>query len=241
MTDLLLPKAPGDKSLRVICAGDGCSKSFAKRDCQRIIAHAKDCDKLPDDLRREAARFASKSALSAVASAFFGGTSNRATTESISPSDSVSEVAVSTKARATVQKAGLNPVMAAFLAEGTKKNEAQRLAQICKGLMVFMTCNGLPASFLSGLYTKYFFNLLAPSWEVPSATAYSVSLLPSEASWVKGEVIKHLHTLDFLAISFDGWDSRRKDSIYTVTVSDLTGRTYLFNIHHDSTTKHDVK
>lgn len=133
-----------------------------------------------------------------------------------------------------------NSVMANFYQEAKKIGSASRNAEINKALMSWMTCLGLPPTILSSPYSKHFFGILGPHWKVPSSTTYATNMLPSEASYVRSAVLEHIRQFDILTVSFDGWMSRRKESIYTVTVTEPTGRSHLFDYHAESVKTHDI-
>lgn len=133
-----------------------------------------------------------------------------------------------------------NSIMANFYQEAKKIGSASRNAKINKALMSWMTCLGLPPTILSSPYSKHFFGILGPHWKVLSSTTYATNMLPAEASYVRSAVLEHIRQFEIVTVSFDGWMSRRKESIDTVSVTEPTGRSHLFDYHAESVKTHDI-
>lgn len=212
----------------------GCGHKWAQRDRQRILRHATTCQKLSPALRTEASGASAAKAPSAqhpTPGSVEENGSYRDPAPSLAPSDSISQAQGSGSGVSSA-------LMTNFLADGSKTKRQSIDKALNKALMAFMTCQGLPASFLSNVYTKHFFSIANPQWRMPSTSTYETALLPSEASFVRKQVTAILQASNNLTLSFDGWGSRLLESIYTLTMTEEARRSHFWDFHSDTAASH---
>ncbi|KAG8919409.1 hypothetical protein FRC02_001685, partial [Tulasnella sp. 418] len=246
--ELVLNGQDASDPKRVHCVGH-CGKSFATRDCQRILSHASTCERVHFDLRYRASSQLAMHAPTEIYNRLEAKQASQSLsstpTTSISPFDSISQGgndsgvgSLETKGSGRRAGSSSNIIMNKFLNDAKDKGGTLKTAGIAKTLVPFMVCQGLPASFLSNPYSQLFFKTLAPHWKVPSSTQWEASILPAEASRVYIEITKRLLESENHTLSFDGWTSRRSESIYTLTITEANRRSHFWKFHSDSSASH---
>jgi hypothetical protein len=99
----------------------------------------------------------------------------------------------------------------------------------------------LPPAIADRPEFKKIFELTVPSYTPPSSSKLSNSLIPSEASFVRGKQLEFLKAQTHLTISFDGATIRRPQSIYTVHIWTPDRRVFLVEGHEASGESHTAE
>ncbi|KAF8119348.1 hypothetical protein EV363DRAFT_1199666 [Boletus edulis] len=208
-------------------ASKGCHKNWVwPRNRQRILVHAKTCDYLPDNLRREA--------LEHIAS---NGSAQSLSGPLVPPTSQVpTEKAIKRQKTGPTTERQIGKEMDAFLTKGKK----QWKGHVDKALMKFAVCAGIPPTVFDAAEFKELASILNSSWNPPSSSTITGRLIPEEAAEISVSIRKHLQECRNLTITFDGGKIRRPKAIYTIHVTTPERRTFCMAIDDGSRLSHSA-
>jgi hypothetical protein len=217
---------------RFRCIGSkGCKTSWKQpRDRQRIFKHAKGCNYIPANLRREVIELMAEKAAGPKLQI------NR-TKEYVDTEDEVEKASAPKKAKQNHPNATLQVThgsLDCFVREG-KKN-LQNAGD--HALLLFITCTGIPPTIVNSCEFKNLVSALNTDYCPPSETTLSDKLIPNEAAKIQQTTIKYLRTCRDLTITFDGGKMRSSNGLYSVHVTTAERRSFCLTLDDASRLSH---
>lgn len=209
-----------------------CPKTAAKRDRGRILRHASVCKGIKDTTLKISINKALKklSPMEKLAAAMAADPTETPSQPLTRSSSAISSTSISKSSPTPSQPSVYN----------ISKNAASNKRNLILDAMLVMliACQAISSRFLDNPYTRAFFMFALPDWKLPSRTSWETVILPAEAASIRKKMLDMFKNSINLTLSFDGWESRAKDSIYTITVTTAERLAYLFHFHSVTTESH---
>jgi hypothetical protein len=204
------------------CVGVGCYwfRAGNAQEC-RILKHAPSCRHLSDDLKLFANEHAAGSSLGAKLEALQSAEPTVSTSQPLKKAKSLTEGAIV-----------LN-----FAHAG--RQELQTKLDHC--IMKLICVAGLVPHILDSPEWKEFVSIANPKYRVTPSDQFEEKIIPSEAAYVRKQVLQILQKQENLTLTFDGNSTRKAQSLYTVHVTTKDRQSYFVDAYEGSDERHTAK
>lgn len=227
----------GEKAWR--CIGPMC-QHVRKGNPQeaRVLKHASCCPFLPSALKQEAADVSRNSSLGARLQQ----DPPKASQEQFRLDSPLSSGDSEPSAKKVKDQSKLD--LTPFRQATKRKHDTERQdmqKKVDHAILKLICVQGLVPNILDQPEWKEFMNILNPDYHATSSTMFTDDYIPKEAAFVRAEKLTKLKAQENLTLTFDGTNTRKPHSIYTVHATTPSCDTFFLDGYEDSAARHNTK